>query len=347
MARYELVCFALAAAAGVTWILTLGVIRMAPPLGLLDHPNERSSHDRAIPRGGGVAIVLVALLAVLGLSVLSSVRSELVTVAGAAFFVALVSLRDDFHSLSAGSRLACHSVAAAAAMWGLGSFRQIALPGVGCWDAGYLGTVLTFVWIVGLTNAYNFMDGVDGIAGSQGLVAGLAWATAGWLLDIEVLTLLGAVLAGSCVGFLVLNWSPARVFMGDVGSAFLGFTFSVLPLLAVREMEASRPMSNRGLLPAFGLLVVWPFVADSFVTFCRRVRNRERLWMAHRSHFYQRLVRRGFGHGMTSRLYSYWAAASAVVALLWLVQAPAIGPLAVVVSAGTAFLALVLFQERA
>ncbi|MCX6038443.1 MAG: glycosyl transferase, partial [Chloroflexi bacterium] len=161
-------------------------------------------------------------------------------------------------------------------------------------NLGWLGLAITFLWIVGLINAYNFMDGIDGIAGGQAVVAGLGWIVLGWLGNQTLVVALGLLLAASSLGFLGYNWPPAKIFMGDVGSAFLGYTFAVLPVVAVQRD------------PRFalaGVLLVWPFVFDAAFTFLRRLLHRENVFTAHRSHLYQRLVATGFSHKTVASLY--------------------------------------------
>jgi UDP-N-acetylmuramyl pentapeptide phosphotransferase/UDP-N-acetylglucosamine-1-phosphate transferase len=215
-------------------------------------------------------------------------------------------------------RFACHFVAAAAAVWIISGYWWLSLPGGLTAYLGIAGVVLTLFWIVGLTNVYNFMDGIDGIAGVQGVVAGLAWVMAGLMLKRPEVAVLGALLTGACAGFLRHNWSPARIFMGDVGSAFLGYAFAVLPLLALRGLSDSSPPHLKAAMPVFALLVVWPFVGDGFFTFLRRARQGEPVWKPHRSHLYQRLVQSGWPHARVSTLYALWSLVSAALGLLWL-----------------------------
>jgi UDP-N-acetylmuramyl pentapeptide phosphotransferase/UDP-N-acetylglucosamine-1-phosphate transferase len=192
----------------------------------------------------------------------------------------------------------------------------------------WLGIVVTVVWIVGLTNVYNFMDGIDGIAAVQGVVAGIAWAVAGAWMGAGVVLLFGFVLAGACAGFLVHNWTPAKIFMGDVGSAFLGFTYAVLPILVVSELPRLAGTLQPGIVPGFAILVVWPFVGDGLLTFVRRVLRGEPVWKAHRSHLYQRLVQTGWSHAGVSLLYGGWCVVGALAGLWWLLQAPGAGLIA-------------------
>jgi Fuc2NAc and GlcNAc transferase len=322
-----LVAVAGAMAALVTWIIVSVLVRCASRIGLVDQPNDRSLHTRPTPRGGGIGFV-VAIAAIL--TVFAAVggnrfgfvgRSSYLPLAaylGAALLIAAISLRDDFKSLGAGLRILFHFAAAGTSLAGIGYFRYYSIPGFHTADFGRLGAALTFVWIIGLTNVYNFMDGIDGIAGIQGIIAGLGWAAAGaWQGSFEV-AILGLLLAGGCLGFILHNWSPAKIFMGDVGSAFLGYSFSILPLLSLHEAEKSGKSAFAGAIPVFALLAVWPFVGDGMLTFIRRARNRDALWRPHRSHLYQRLVRVGWSHARVSGFYLTWCTLSLLVGILWL-----------------------------
>ena len=164
------------------------------------------------------------------------------------------------------------------------------------------------MWIVGLTNAYNFMDGIDGIAGGLALIAGSGWAIIGFLSGQQFVGDIGALIAASNLGFLLHNWPPARIFMGDIGSAFLGFTLAVLPLIAGR---------NDPRLFIVGFLVVWPFIYDALFTLARRLARKENIFEAHRSHIYQRLVIAGYSHRFVTLTYMGLAAVGTVIAILW------------------------------
>jgi UDP-N-acetylmuramyl pentapeptide phosphotransferase/UDP-N-acetylglucosamine-1-phosphate transferase len=266
-------------------------------------------------------------------------------VLAAALFIAGISLRDDFKSLGSGLRFGCHFAAAILSVVLLGSFEVLMVPPALSLGLGkILGGILAVVWIVGLTNVYNFMDGIDGIAGIQGVVAGLGWALFGIWADAPTTAVLGALLAGGCGGFLGHNWSPAKIFMGDVGSAFLGFLFAVVPLVAVREAPGMAQA-----LPFFGGLVVWPFVGDGFLTFVRRALKGEKVWEAHRTHLYQRLVQTGWSHAQVSTLYGIWAVATTGVAWLWLKSGSASALAAWLLPLGTlgVMFAFVSGRERA
>lgn len=307
-----------AAAAGLSWFLVHQLVRLAPRIGLVDRPNERSSHTRVTPRGGGVGIVASVLVLGLVGPAVAEINVDFVWggLLGASAFIAAISLWDDFRSLSAAVRFLCHFLGAALVVVLFGSLARWELP-LGFfieWPRA-ISVTLTLLWIVGLTNVYNFMDGIDGIAGVQGVAAGTAWAVAGVHAGWPIVTLLGAGLAGAALGFLGHNWSPAKIFMGDVSSAFLGFLFAALPVMAW-QVSAQSALGAR--LPVFAALVVWPFLGDGALTFARRLLKREPVWKPHRSHLYQRLVQSGWTHAQVSSLYAGWAVAGSVVALVWL-----------------------------
>ena len=238
------------------------------------------------PRLGGLGIV-AAVVASIGLGLALGLDAmRLLPLLAVAAVVAGLSLIDDLRGLPALVRLVVHAAAAAVVVGGIGAFVEIRVapdpllsPSGGLLLSPALGAAVTAAWIVGFVNAFNFMDGIDGIAALQAVIAGLAWAAIGWLLDEPALALLGVAVAAACVGFLAHNWSPASIFMGDVGSAFLGF------LLAAGALATRPPRSL--LVPT--VLTVWPFVFDTSLTLARRVRRRENLLAAHRSHLYQRL----------------------------------------------------------
>ena len=284
-----------------------------------DLPNARSSHNRATPRGGGIAIVLGVMMAValLALSDRTAMGIMLGGAVAGSLIVAGVSFRDDFCGVSYRVRLLVHLFAAAIVVWAVGWPTALDLPVVGEIVLGYWGLPLTLLWIVGLTNAYNFMDGIDGIAGAQGVIAGSAWALLGTAMNEPIAALIGVAITGSCLAFLRYNWHPAQMFMGDVGSAFLGYWLAVLPLVIYGNQHASE--WNPAKLPILAALFVWPFLLDTGYTFLRRLVRGENVFRAHRSHLYQRLVIAGYGHQRVSILYMSGALAMTVTGVAWLI----------------------------
>lgn len=266
---------------------------------IIDVPNERSSHTVPTPRGGGVVIALVSILFLGSYSVLNGEGFFWAYLAGA-LIVALVSLIDDIRELSPVLRIVCHGLAAGLAVGAYGGFEWLWIPFYGIVRTGVFGYALAFLWIVWLINAYNFMDGIDGIAATQTITAGIGWALIGHLYGIDGIAFYAGVLAVSGFGFLLLNWQPAKIFMGDVGSAFLGYTFAVVPLWASKKM--SDPTAA-AIFPWIGVFLVWFFVFDSVYTLLKRLIRGAKIWQPHREHIYQKLVIEGFQHWTVTAIY--------------------------------------------
>ncbi|MDD5676891.1 MAG: glycosyltransferase family 4 protein [Kiritimatiellae bacterium] len=301
---------ALALMAVVAASLGVAIIRRwAGRARMLDVPNERSSHTRPTPRGGGLAIVVVVLVVAWIVTLNNPAFSQraMAALTLGALLIAGVSWRDDMRPVPFWVRLLVHGLGACVAMTGIGIIRKIAIPFGMDLPLGWLGFPLTLVWIVGLTNAYNFMDGIDGIAGGQAVVAGAGWAILGWIGGQPMVGIMGLLIAAASIGFLGHNWPPARIFMGDVGSAFLGFSFAALTILA----SQSDPI-----FVLAGIALIWPFIFDTVFTFFRRLYRGEKVWVAHRSHLYQRLVISGLSHGQVSGLYI----GLATLGLVWAVK---------------------------
>lgn len=249
----------------------------------LDHPNHRSLHDRPTPHGGGAGIVIALLVIGWWLTVPMILLVLLVGLAA-------LSLLDDAMPLPFWLRLAVHLAAAAVVC---------SLAGLPVWS--WPAAMLTVAW---MTNLYNFMDGADGLAGCQGATGFLAYSIGLGVAGDSVLAAWCAAAAFACVGFLLFNWPPARIFMGDVGSIPLGFMAGAIGLWGAWH----------GAWPAwFPLVVFGAFILDASTTLARRALGGARVWEAHRDHYYQRMVRLGYGHrGMTLR----WGAVMLVGAAL-------------------------------
>lgn len=282
-------------------------------IAVIDVPNERSSHSRPTPRGGGIGLVAMTIFGL----VFSQQIWQLTTWQGLLFYlvgaalIAVVSWFDDIRSLSAKVRFLVHFMASGIVIAKWGYWETLSFPLLGHIHLGVFGLLLTLLWIVGLTNAYNFMDGIDGIAGGQALVAGIGWAIIGWMMGDKFVFAIGGLLAASTLGFLFYNWSPAKIFMGDVGSTFLGFSFAVVPVMATRSAS-----STYNFLPLIGFLLIWPFVLDTGFTLLRRLSKGENIFQAHRTHIYQRLAIAGYSHQIVSLLYIGLAVIGGILSLL-------------------------------
>lgn len=283
---------------------------------LLDIPNERSSHRQPIPRVGGLAIVVVTLFGAALFELITRTNARFVVLAyiGGAIMIGAVSWLDDVRSLPNGLRFCAHSASALLGIWAYGPWKAVSVPFYGEVYLGLLAVPITFLWIVGLTNAYNFMDGIDGIAAGQAVVAGFGWVWLGWQTEQSLIAMLGLLLATSSLGFLCHNWPPARIFMGDVGSAFLGYSFAILPLVGSLILRDPKSQAQS---PTIGVLLLLPFVFDTCFTIMRRLVRGEQVYRPHRSHLYQRLVTGGYSHRFVTLLYMTFALASSVLAICW------------------------------
>lgn len=318
-------------------LLLTGLVRkIALATGLLDVPNTRSSHRVSTARGGGVAIVVSCVAAVLVLAAQSRVDRDLLwalTAGGAA--VAAIGFADDRYQLTARARLAVHFAAAIWAVSWLGGLAPIAYAGR-VLDLGWVGDALAVLALVWATNAFNFMDGIDGLAASEAVFIAAAVVLLGTVASSDAVAAATLVFGIACVGFLAWNWPPAKIFMGDVGSGFLGFAIGVLAIAATRHQPAA---------PFVWLILVGAFFVDSGVTLWRRIRRGEHIHQAHRMHAYQWLARRWRSHARvtlaTAAINCCWLLPWAFLAAnfpgsaLWIVAA-ALVPLAILAAAAGA-----------
>lgn len=272
----------------LSWLGTAYVRRYALQHAILDIPNLRSSHATPTPRGGGLAIVLVFLGAVAGVASAGLLQSNLALVLVACGGgVALAGYLDDRKALPASIRICIHAIAATLAVIGVGGIAQQTLGHMGLHGV-WAGGLLALVALTWATNLFNFMDGIDGIAGSEAVFIAGAGALLNWKFGGEAgLTAVMLVLAAATLGFLIWNWPPARIFMGDVGSGFLGFTLAVLGLAASRL--GSVPIEAWAILSGV-------FLVDATVTLLTRIVRGDRWFEAHRMHAYQNIAGRWRTH---------------------------------------------------
>lgn len=238
----------------------------------LDTPNERSLHSRPVPRTGGIGVMAGAAA---GVAWTPAFEVLLICVIP----LIVISAVDDFRGLSARVRLGVHLLAAGAFAW-----YYVPLP----WPT----VMVLAICIAWMTNLYNFMDGSDGLAGGMAVIGFGVYGAMASVHGDMALAHLAWCIAAACAGFLVFNFSPASIFLGDVGSIPLGFLAGALGALGfVRD---TWPWW-------FPIAVFAPFIVDASITLMRRVLRGERVWQAHRDHYYQRLVRMGWSHRLTAR----------------------------------------------
>ena len=286
----------------VTAVLVDLLVLIAARWRLVDMPNRRSAHALPTARGGGLAIVLTATIAALALVLRwpPATTAILLGIGLPCLAVAIVGVIDDIQPLNAVLRLFIHIAVASTITAVLGPLRTIALPGLPPLELGIAGWFLTVVWIVGMTNAFNFMDGSDGMAGAGAVVGGIALALMGWQLRMHMPMMVAAFVAAAAGGFLVFNWQPARVFMGDVGSGFLGTILAAIPLMFPEPEKAAV------IVPA--VCALWPYIFDPFVSVLRRLWDGENPLVPHREFFFHRLIRSGVSHAAAATLYGGLAA---------------------------------------
>jgi len=286
----------------VSALLTGAVRRLALSQGVLDLPNERSSHSKATPRGGGVSLVLTITGASIALALVGALQKGLLLALLGGIAVAAVGFVDDRRAVAPSIRLVVHVAAGVLAVAALGGLPPLRI-GTEIVDLGWAGHSLAVLGIVWALNLFNFMDGIDGIAASEAVFVTLAGALLGLRQGGNTdLSSLGLVLAAACAGFLLWNWPPAKIFMGDVGSGYLGYVIAVLALASTRD----NPIALWVWLILGGV-----FFVDATVTLVRRVIRGEPIHQAHRSHAYQWLARRWASHAKVT-------CAVLMVNVLWL-----------------------------
>ena len=249
---------------------------------LLDTPNERSSHNIATPRGGGLSIV-ICFLVVVGFS--DGIPNNIVfALIGSGILIAAVGFWDDQGHIAARWRLLTHFMAAAWVLFWLGGLPEFQLLGFSI-DAGWIGMVIVAFLLVWLLNLFNFMDGIDGIAASETIFVACAGAVFAWMDGLESVSFISLALAASTTGFLILNWPPAKIFMGDVGSGFLGLMLGIIVYANILK----------GGSVWIWLILLGVFFVDSGITLLRRILNGDKWYEAHCSHAYQHAARK-WGH---------------------------------------------------
>ena len=258
---------------------------------LIDNPNERSLHCHPVSRSGGVAIIFAVIVAMpFWIYALDNIPKVYGWCGLSSLFVAFISYVDDRITLSVKIRLGAQLVIIGLLVTAGDIESRVSLPGID-WKLTNLFAISTaLVFLLWMANLYNFMDGMDGFAGGMTVIGFATLGVVGLINNDIVFMSINLLIAAAAEGFLLFNFPPARIFMGDTGSVTLGFLAGCMLLLADHD----------SIMPIWiGVVIFSPFIFDATVTLLRRILRRERIWQAHRTHFYQRLVQLGWGHRRT------------------------------------------------
>ncbi|CAM5191264.1 UDP-GlcNAc:undecaprenyl-phosphate GlcNAc-1-phosphate transferase OS=Ureibacillus acetophenoni OX=614649 GN=SAMN05877842_101160 PE=4 SV=1 [Ureibacillus acetophenoni] len=271
-------------------LLTPLVKRLAFKIGAVDAPNHRKVHSRIMPRLGGLAIYLSF---VIGLLILRPESEYTIAIVLAATIIIITGILDDMYEISAKAKMLGQLVAALIIVfYGDIQIDMINLPFGGEMDFGLLSIPLTILWIVGITNAINLIDGLDGLAAGVSTIALITLSTMAFIMGNNPFVLaVAALLAFSTLGFLVFNFHPAKIFMGDTGALFLGFMIAVLSLLGFKNVTVVS-----FIIPVIMLGVP---ISDTFFAIVRRLRNGQKWSDPDKSHLHHRLIDIGFSHRQT------------------------------------------------
>ncbi|MBS0154063.1 MAG: glycosyltransferase family 4 protein [Nitrospira sp.] len=285
------------------WWLTKNLCSPKSFLSVLAHPNERTLHARPTPQTGGLAVVgSVVISLILAASMLAitqptkpvlpkGMASGSVWIVTSMLLIFVVSFIDDWRGLPAVLRLGVQAGSACIIIGGVGlTLSSIPIPGGPTISLGIVAVPVSVFVLLWMANLYNFMDGMDGFAGGMTFFGFGFLAYFGWLAQFPVMLVITVFVAMSALGFLLHNFPPARIFMGDAGSITIGFLAGTLMILGVRErvFEIWVPM-----------MIFSPFIVDATVTLTRRLFRRKKIWEAHREHYYQRVVLSGWSHRRT------------------------------------------------
>ena len=280
---------AMAAALVASIILTPLVIKLAFRIGAVDRPNYRKVHASVMPRIGGLAIFGAFLI---GYLILRPTDEHAAGILVGAVIIIIVGFLDDMLEITAKAKLAGQLAAAVIVVtWGGLQIDFINLPFFGQFDFGYLSIPITIIWIIGITNAINLIDGLDGLAAGVSTIALISITVMAMIMGNVFVVAIAAILAASSLGFLLFNFHPAKIFMGDTGSLFLGFMISVLALLGFKNVAVVSLV-----IPIIMLGVP---ISDTFFAIVRRIRMKQKITAPDKSHLHHCLLRSGFSHRQT------------------------------------------------
>lgn len=280
----------------VAFVVSLLVTRLMIYIGIADVPNRRSSHKSITPKSGGMGIIagfFTAMACLYFIQKLGHISFKKLLLLGVgALLTILVSLYDDMKRLSSSQKLIIQVIAALLVVSTGLTLTVLPLPWIGNVDLGTLGSVLAVFWIIFFINVFNFMDGLNGLTSGVSLIASFFCAIIGVILEEKALFYASISLGFSTLGFFLFNFPKAKIFMGDVGSQFMGLMWAILLLIPSQESHLSVMNLSIYTVP----LLFFSFIYDVIITVGRRIWRREAFWLAHRTHLFQLLNRLGYSH---------------------------------------------------
>lgn len=287
---YAYICLYLALIYAVTILATKGVLIYSLKNSLIDKPGERSSHSTPTPRGGGLPISILILFTVFIFTLTGFIpQNYAIALSFGGLLVSIVGWVDDHRDISAGLRGILYFLASMIALYFIGGLDKIIIGDLVLHVGFFWGSVIAIIGITWITNLYNFMDGADAIASVQAITAGLF---AGILFSINNqhgMSIVCFTIITACGAFLFWNWPPARIFMGDVGSCMIGYTFGVVTIIG--EVTNSVHIY-------IWIILLSVFIGDATFTLVKRVISGDKWYTAHRSHGYQKLIQLGVSHSI-------------------------------------------------
>jgi len=301
----------------------------------VDEPNLRSLHQQPTPLNGGIAILVAYFINSLALSGLSVFFFPIIWIIISCLSIAIVSFIDDCYTISALPRLIIHFLAALLFLWQTDLWLT-QLPFLS-WDMpNSLKIIISLLFIVWMVNLYNFMDGMDGFAGGMAVIGFGTFALLGGLSQQWLFMYFNLLLVMACSGFLLFNFPPAQIFMGDVGSSSLGFLAATFSLWG----------EHLHIFPLWiALLIFSPFIVDATITLLKRLVRKEKFWLPHKSHYYQRLVQLGWGHKRTV-LWEYSLMFACSISAIIAIKLPPIGQLTLLIIWGIIYLIIMYLIDN-
>lgn len=288
-------------------LITPLVKKLAFKIGATDKPNQRKVHEKIMPRLGGLAIYISF---VIGFLILNPVEDYSLAVLIGATIIIITGILDDMMELSAKVKFGGQLVAAlVVVLYGGIQVDTINLPFIGVLDFGFLEIPITILWIVGITNAINLIDGLDGLAAGVSSIALITISGMAMFMGYGFVACVGAIVAASTLGFLIYNFHPAKIFMGDTGALFLGFILGVLSLLGFKNVAMISLI-----IP---VIILGVPISDTFFAIIRRIVHKQPISAPDKSHLHHCLLRLGYTHRQTVIIIYAIAAFFALVAVIF------------------------------